>query len=128
MTVPQVLYGVNQRLRVEDVDSPLCDVRPVKVVLLTVLTGDRGLCGGYNNFIIKKVRGQGVQVLHSGAAVRQPLAACMELHLCARTQRTLPAAGTGPPNQGAAGHGTRTCTSNFWQHRAPGTADTATAS
>jgi F0F1-type ATP synthase gamma subunit len=57
----QVLYGVNQRLRVEDVDSPLCEVRPVKTVLLVVLTGDRGLCGGYNNFIIKKVR------LHSSA-------------------------------------------------------------
>lgn len=51
----QVLYGVNQRLRVEDVDSPLCEVRPVKSVLLVVLTGDRGLCGGYNNFIIKRV-------------------------------------------------------------------------
>jgi len=50
----KVLYGVNQRLRVEDVDSPLCEVRPVKTVLLVVLTGDRGLCGGYNNFIIKK--------------------------------------------------------------------------
>lgn len=51
----QVLYGVNQRLCVEDVDSPLCEVRPVKTVLLVVLTGDRGLCGGYNNFIIKRV-------------------------------------------------------------------------
>jgi F-type H+-transporting ATPase subunit gamma len=51
-----VLYGVNQRLRVEDVDSPLCEIRPVKSVLLVVLSGDRGLCGGYNNFIIKKVR------------------------------------------------------------------------
>jgi F0F1-type ATP synthase gamma subunit len=24
-------------------------------VMLVVLTGDRGLCGGYNNFILKKV-------------------------------------------------------------------------
>lgn len=48
---------MNQRLRVEDVDSPLCEVRPVKSVLLVVLTGDRGLCGGYNNFIIKRVSG-----------------------------------------------------------------------
>jgi F-type H+-transporting ATPase subunit gamma len=56
MHIQQVLYGVNQRLRVEDVDSPLCEVRPVKTVLLVALTGDRGLCGGYNNFIIKKVR------------------------------------------------------------------------
>ena len=50
-----MLYGVNQRIRSEDVDSPLCAVRPVKTVLLVCLTGDRGLCGGYNNFIIKKV-------------------------------------------------------------------------
>jgi F-type H+-transporting ATPase subunit gamma len=51
----KVLFGVNQRLRVEDVDSPLVAIRPVKRVLLVVLTGDRGLCGGYNNFVIKKV-------------------------------------------------------------------------
>ncbi|GAX75217.1 hypothetical protein CEUSTIGMA_g2661.t1 [Chlamydomonas eustigma] len=50
----KVLYGVNQRLRVEDVDSPLCNIRPVKTVMLVVITGDRGLCGGYNNFILKK--------------------------------------------------------------------------
>lgn len=40
----------------EDVDSPLLDVRPVKTVLLVSVTGDRGLCGGYNNQIIKKAR------------------------------------------------------------------------
>lgn len=51
----KVLFGVNQRLRVEDVDSPLVVVRPVKTVLLAVVTGDRGLCGGYNNQVIKKV-------------------------------------------------------------------------
>merc|ERR1719218_177690 len=41
----KVLYGVNQKLAAEDVDSPLCSVRPVKKVLLTCVTGDRGLCG-----------------------------------------------------------------------------------
>merc|ERR1711959_40952 len=50
----KVLYGVNQRLQDEDVDSPLTTIRPVKTVLLVVITGDRGLCGGYNNYIIKK--------------------------------------------------------------------------
>ena len=39
----------------EDVDSPLVNVRPVKNVLLVIVTGDRGLCGGYNNFVLKKV-------------------------------------------------------------------------
>lgn len=50
-----MLYGINQRMRVEDVDSPLLDVRPVKTILLVSVTGDRGLCGGYNNQVIKKV-------------------------------------------------------------------------
>merc|ERR1719420_404241 len=50
----KVLYGVNQRLEDEDVDSPLTTIRPVKNVLLVVITGDRGLCGGYNSYVIKK--------------------------------------------------------------------------
>eukprot|EP00798_Chlamydomonas_sp_ICE-L_P031116 gene31116-6248_t len=51
----KVLYGVNQRLKMEDVDSPLCEVRPCKKVLLLCLAGDRGLCGGYNNYCFKKL-------------------------------------------------------------------------
>merc|ERR1711959_806015 len=50
----KVLYGVNQRLEDEDVDSPLTTIRPVSNVLLVVITGDRGLCGGYNSYVIKK--------------------------------------------------------------------------
>merc|ERR1712167_55386 len=50
----KVLYGVNQRLQDEDVDSPLTIIRPVKTVLLVIITGDRGLCGGYNSYVIKK--------------------------------------------------------------------------
>ena len=50
----KVLFAINARLAGEDVDVPLCAVRPVKSVLLLLCTGDRGLCGGFNNFIIKK--------------------------------------------------------------------------
>merc|ERR550537_1092126 len=50
----KVLYGVNQRLGDEDVESPLTTIRSVSTVLLVVITGDRGLCGGYNNYVIKK--------------------------------------------------------------------------
>mmetsp|Transcript_26723 Transcript_26723/g.50870 ORF Transcript_26723/g.50870 Transcript_26723/m.50870 type:complete len:378 (-) Transcript_26723:288-1421(-) len=49
----KVLYAVNTRLAGEDVEVPLTAVRPVKNVLLVVCTGDRGLCGGFNNFVIK---------------------------------------------------------------------------
>jgi len=50
----KVLFAINTRLAGEDIEVPLCDVRPVKTVLLLVCTGDRGLCGGFNNFIIRK--------------------------------------------------------------------------
>merc|ERR1711920_1049141 len=50
----KVLNGVNQCLDDQDVDSPLTNVRPVISVLLVVITGDRGLCGGYNSYVIKK--------------------------------------------------------------------------
>ena len=62
----QVLYGVNQRIRAEDVDSPLATIRPVKSVCLVVVTGDRGLCGGYNNFAIKKAEARVKELIASG--------------------------------------------------------------
>ncbi|KAK9269476.1 hypothetical protein L1049_001251 [Liquidambar formosana] len=53
-TLVEVLYSINEQLQLEDVDVPLTNVRPVKKVALLVVTGDRGLCGGFNNAIIKK--------------------------------------------------------------------------
>ncbi|KAK9831491.1 hypothetical protein WJX81_001590 [Elliptochloris bilobata] len=66
----KVLYGVNQRLRIEDVDSPLVNVRPVKNVTLVVVTGDRGLCGGYNNFVLKKVEARSKELAKLGVGVK----------------------------------------------------------
>ncbi|XP_065878479.1 ATP synthase gamma chain, chloroplastic [Euphorbia lathyris] len=53
-TLVEVLYNINEQLQIEDVDAPLTKVRPVKKVALVVITGDRGLCGGYNNNMLKK--------------------------------------------------------------------------
>eukprot|EP00271_Cylindrocystis_brebissonii_P011607 TRINITY_DN29479_c0_g1_i1.p2 TRINITY_DN29479_c0_g1~~TRINITY_DN29479_c0_g1_i1.p2 ORF type:complete len:413 (-),score=74.05 TRINITY_DN29479_c0_g1_i1:4208-5383(-) len=50
----KVLFNVNEQLQSEAVDIPLTQVRPVKKIAIVVVTGDRGLCGGFNNFIIKK--------------------------------------------------------------------------
>jgi F-type H+-transporting ATPase subunit gamma len=50
----EVLYGLQNRLRFEDVDLPLLKQREVRTVGLLVVSGDRGLCGGYNNNIIKR--------------------------------------------------------------------------
>ncbi|CAA7409084.1 unnamed protein product [Spirodela intermedia] len=53
-TLVEVLYNINEQLQTDDVDVPLTKVRPVKKIALVVVTGDRGLCGGFNNAIIKK--------------------------------------------------------------------------
>ena len=66
----KVLWAVNQKLRVEDVDSPLVAVRPVKSVLLVCVTGDRGLCGGYNNFAIKKTEARLRELMGMGLSVK----------------------------------------------------------
>ncbi len=50
----KVLYGLQGRLEFEDVDLPLLEQREVKSVALVVISGDRGLCGGYNNNVIKR--------------------------------------------------------------------------
>jgi len=53
-TLQKVLGGLIKQLKKEDFDSPLLQERPVKKVLLVSMTGDRGLCGGYNSYAIKK--------------------------------------------------------------------------
>lgn len=50
----QVLYGLQSRLKFEDVELPLLQQREVKSIALLVISGDRGLCGGYNNNVIRK--------------------------------------------------------------------------
>ncbi|BAU63951.1 ATP synthase subunit C [Stanieria sp. NIES-3757] len=50
----QVLYNLQGRLRFEDVDLPLFRQREVNKVGLLVVTGDRGLCGGYNANVIRR--------------------------------------------------------------------------
>lgn len=53
-TLQSVFGGLIQRLGGESIDLPLLTQREVKKVTLCVITGDRGLCGGYNSMMIKK--------------------------------------------------------------------------
>jgi F-type H+-transporting ATPase subunit gamma len=50
----QVLYRLQTRLRFEDADLPLLRKRDVQSVGILVISGDRGLCGGYNSNVIKR--------------------------------------------------------------------------
>jgi len=68
-TLQSVFGGLISRLGGEAIDLPLLTKREVKKVTLTVVTGDRGLCGGYNSFMIKKaearfkeLKAQGIDV------------------------------------------------------------------
>lgn len=67
-TLQSVFGGLINRLGGEAIDLPLLTQREVNKVTLVVITGDRGLCGGYNSFMIKKaekrykeLKSQGIQ-------------------------------------------------------------------
>ena len=50
----QVLYGLQSRLKFEDTtDLPLLQQRDTEKVAIMVVSGDRGLCGGYNTNVIR---------------------------------------------------------------------------
>jgi len=68
-TLERVLGGLLKRLSTEGLDIPLMEAREAKKVGIVSVTGDRGLCGGYNANAIKKVearieelKSQGVEV------------------------------------------------------------------
>jgi F-type H+-transporting ATPase subunit gamma len=50
----RVLENLQTRMRFEDADAPLLQSRSVQTITLLSVTGDRGLCGGYNANIIKR--------------------------------------------------------------------------
>ncbi|MEL6660875.1 MAG: F0F1 ATP synthase subunit gamma [Bacteroidota bacterium] len=69
-TLQSVFGGLINRLDGSgDVDLPLLTQREVKKVTLVVITGDRGLCGGYNSFMIKKAESRFGELTKQGIDV-----------------------------------------------------------
>ena len=62
----QVLYGLQSRLRFEEANLPLLRKRQVKSVGLLVISGDRGLCGGYNNNVIRRAENRAKEIKAEG--------------------------------------------------------------
>ena len=62
----QVLYGLQTRLKFEDVSLPLLKKREVKTVGLLVISGDRGLCGGYNSNVIRRAENRSKELKAEG--------------------------------------------------------------
>merc|ERR1712078_21368 len=53
-TLQSVFLGLIDQLGKEPIDIPLLETREVKKVTLLAMSGDRGLCGSYNTYTIKK--------------------------------------------------------------------------
>lgn len=68
-TLQSVFGGLIQRLGGESVDLPLLTQREVKKVTLCVITGDRGLCGGYNAQMIKRADARYKELIKNGIDV-----------------------------------------------------------
>ena len=62
----RVLQNIQTRMQFETSDSPLLSKRKVETISLVCITADRGLCGGYNNNIIKKVEIRYDELLNQG--------------------------------------------------------------
>lgn len=62
----QVLYGLQGRLKFEDANLPLLKQRDVDTVALLVVSGDRGLCGGYNANVIRRAENRAKELNASG--------------------------------------------------------------
>jgi F-type H+-transporting ATPase subunit gamma len=65
----RILQNLQTRMAFETADAPLLAARPLGTITLLVVTGDRGLCGGYNANVIKRseqrfaeLKGQGYTV------------------------------------------------------------------
>jgi F-type H+-transporting ATPase subunit gamma len=66
----QVLHGLQARLKFEEANLPLLRQRDVKTVGLLIISGDRGLCGGYNASVIKRAELRIKELKAEGKQVR----------------------------------------------------------
>lgn len=69
-SLANVLYNLRQRLKLEDVDLPLLNKQEVQNIGMLVVSGDRGLCGGYNNYVIKRAENRFKELQAGGFNVK----------------------------------------------------------
>jgi len=69
----QVLFGLQARLRFEEADLPLLKQRDVESVAILVVSGDRGLCGGYNANVIRRAEMRAKELQAEGVGFRYVL-------------------------------------------------------
>ena len=91
----QVLYGLQARLRFEDADLPLLKQREVRSVGLLVISGDRGLCGGYNTNIIKRAEARAKELKAEGLDYKYVLVGRKAIQYFQRRNQPIDATYTG---------------------------------
>ncbi|MDB9372899.1 F0F1 ATP synthase subunit gamma [Nodularia sphaerocarpa] len=91
----QVLYGLQTRLRFEDVDLPLLKKREVKTVGLLVISGDRGLCGGYNSNVIRRAENRAKELQAEGVNYKFVLVGRKAIQYFQRREQPIDATYTG---------------------------------
>jgi len=65
----RVLQNLQTRMGFESADAPLLAQRDVRTITLLAVTGDRGLCGGYNANIIKRTEQRCAELRSQGYSV-----------------------------------------------------------
>lgn len=90
----QVLYGLQNRLRFEDVDLPLLKQREVKTVGLLVISGDRGLCGAYNTNVIRRAENRAKELKAEGLAYKYLLVGRKAIQYFTRRNQPIEEGGT----------------------------------
>lgn len=68
-TLQKVLGGLIQRLENDFSDLPLLQAREAKNVVVVCITGDRGLCGSYNSYSIRKAENRKKELEKQGCNV-----------------------------------------------------------
>ena len=66
----RILENLQSRMRFEDAASPMMEQRDVETITLVAVTGDRGLCGGYNANIIKRTEQRFAELKGKGFDVK----------------------------------------------------------
>jgi F-type H+-transporting ATPase subunit gamma len=111
----QVIYGLQSRIKFEYADLPLLRKRDVKTVMLLVISGDRGLCGGYNANVIKKAEIRAKELQAQGIAVKMVVVGRKSIQYFQRREYSIDASYTGleqiPTASEAAGIGDHVLTS-----------------
>jgi F-type H+-transporting ATPase subunit gamma len=92
----QVLYRLQTRLQFEDVSSlPLLQKRPVKNVGIVVISGDRGLCGGYNSNVIRRAENRAKELTEQGIGYQYILIGRKATQYFTRREQPIEASYTG---------------------------------